>query len=62
MGFRSATDVLEPKNQKIKDMNLTLRNQFFEKLKEEINRHLNQLKTKIEAIDLSESQITVNRC
>ena len=58
MGFRSATDVLEPANQKIKDINLTLRNQFLEKLKEEINRHLNQLKSFNKIIDLSESEIT----
>jgi ATP-dependent DNA helicase Q5 len=57
-GFRSATDVLEPGNQRIKDIDLNLRNQFVIKLREEINRHYNDMGVLDKSIELNDSQIT----
>jgi len=56
--FRSATDVLEPGNQRIKDIDLNLRNQFVIKLREEINRHYNDMGVLDKSIELNDSQIT----
>lgn len=58
MGFRNATDVMEPANQKIKDVNLTMRSQYVEKLKQEIAQHYSQVKQSNSSIDLNDSQIT----
>jgi ATP-dependent DNA helicase Q5 len=57
-GFRSATDVLEPGNQRIKDIDLNLRNQFVNKLREEINRHYSDVSVLDKSIELNDSEMT----
>ncbi|XP_054166131.1 ATP-dependent DNA helicase Q5-like [Oppia nitens] len=53
-----ATDVLEPKNIKIKDVDLVLRNMFVDKLKQEITQHYNEVNCLDKSISLEVSDIT----
>ncbi|CAG2103448.1 unnamed protein product [Medioppia subpectinata] len=57
MGFRSATDVIEPTNDRIKDVDLKTRHDFVNHLKLDITGHYNRVGV-LNGIQLNDSHIT----